>query len=76
VEVDRRGFHSLVAKIRLLCEEILERWEKIFFKDKISQSGYFGILETVTEIEQALALSCSTTTRGEESNGEAILSVL
>ena len=41
--------------MRLLRKERLEGWRKILFKDVINQSGYFGILETTTEIEQALA---------------------
>lgn len=53
---ERRGFHSLVAKmVTLLHKERLEGWRKILFKDVINQSGYFGVLETTTEIEQALA---------------------
>lgn len=42
--------------------------EKMLFKDEINQSGYFGVLETASEIEQALALSCNIMTGGEESN--------
>lgn len=49
--------------------------KKLLFKDEINQSGYVGVLETARDIEQALALSCSTTSRGKKSKGEAILSI-
>lgn len=49
--------------------------KKILFKDEINWSGYVGALETAPDIEQTLALSCSTKTRGKESNGEAALSI-
>jgi len=46
----------------------------VLFKEEMNQSGYFGLLETSSFIEQVLSLSHSVTTRGQESN-EAILSI-